>query len=148
VRHILIRPSEILSSDDARQQLLDLRAKILKGASFPEMARLHSDDPGSARNGGDLSWVSKGEMVPEFDQVMLATPAGQISDVFQSSYGWHILEVEAIRNQDMSQQYRDSQARQALYERQYDEELNAWLREMRGSAYIDIKDGAATTATP
>jgi peptidyl-prolyl cis-trans isomerase SurA len=144
VRHILVRPTEILSSDDAHQELADLRSRILKGASFAEMARLHSDDPGSARNGGDLGWVSKGEMVPEFDQVMVSTAAGQLSDVFQSSYGWHILEVEAVRNQDMSQQYREAQARQALYERQYDEELNTWLREMRGSAYIDIKDSAAT----
>jgi peptidyl-prolyl cis-trans isomerase SurA len=140
VRHILIKATEILSSEDAHQELLDIRANILKGASFAEQARLHSDDPGSARNGGDLNWVGKGEMVPDFEKVMLATPAGQVSDVFQSPYGWHILEVDAVRNQDMSQQYRENMARQALYERQVDEELASWLRELRGDAYIDIKD--------
>lgn len=140
VRHILIKTTEILSAEDAHQELADIRAKILKGASFSEQARLHSDDPGSARNGGDLGWVGTGDMVPEFEQVMLKTPAGQISDIFQSSYGWHILEVDAVRQQDMSQQYRENMARQALYSRQVDEELASWQRELRGDAYVDIKD--------
>jgi len=148
VSHILIKATEILSSEDAHQELLDIRAKILKGASFAEQARLHSDDPGSARNGGDLGWVGTGEMVPEFDKMMLATPAGQVSDVFQSQYGWHILDVEAVRQQDMSQQYRENMARQALYERQVDEELSSWLRELRGDAYVDIKDVGTAEAKP
>jgi len=140
VRHILVKSTEILSAEDAHQELADIRAKLLKGGSFSEQARLHSDDPGSARNGGDLGWVGTGEMVPEFEQVMLKTPVGQISDIFQSSYGWHILEVDGVRQQDMSQQYRENMARQALYSRQVDEELASWQRELRGDAYVDIKD--------
>lgn len=142
VRHILVKPTEIRSSEDARQELADIRSKILGGASFEEMAKIRSDDPGSARSGGDLTWVSKGDMVPEFEQVMLATPKGQISEVFQSPFGWHILEVLGERQQDMSEQYRANLARQALYSRQYDEELSNWLREMRNDAYVDIKPAA------
>lgn len=140
VRHILIKPTEILSSEDARQELNELRDKIVsKKASFGDEAKIHSDDPGSARNGGDLNWVSPGEMVPEFEQMMTKTPEGQVSDVFQTPFGWHILEVLGSRQQDMSEQYRANLARQALYARQYDEELASWLREMRAEAYVDIK---------
>lgn len=140
VRHILVKSTEILSSEDAHQELVDIRNKILKGEDFGKEARLHSDDPGSARNGGELGWVGSGEMVPEFERQMLAAKPGQLSEVFQSPYGWHILEVEGVRQQDMSQQYRENLARQALYERRVDEELANWMRELRGDAYVDIKE--------
>lgn len=147
VRHILIKPTEIRSSEDARQELSELRDKIVKGSvKFGEAAKIHSDDPGSARNGGDLTWVMKGDMVPEFEKQMLATPANQVSEVFQTPYGWHILEVLGQRQQDMSEQYRANLARQALYARQYDEELAVWLREQRSEAYVDIKDNKAAEA--
>lgn len=142
VEHILIKPTEILSSEEAKQKLGDIRARILKGTStFADEARIHSDDPGSARQGGDLGWVASGEMVPEFEKVMQATPLNQLSDVFQSPFGWHILEVTGVRDQDVSAQYRANMARQALYARQYDEELAAWLRELRSDAFVEIRDG-------
>jgi peptidyl-prolyl cis-trans isomerase SurA len=141
VRHILIKPNEILSSEDAKQKLDDIRSKIISGAlKFADAARINSDDPGSARQGGDLDWVSLGEMVPEFDKMMQSTPENQLSDVFQSSYGWHILEVTGVRNQDMSAQYRANIARQALYARQYDEELATWMRELRNEAFVEIRN--------
>jgi peptidyl-prolyl cis-trans isomerase SurA len=144
VEHILIKPTEILSSEDAKQKLEDIRSKIVSGKlTFADAARINSDEPGSARQGGDLGWVSPGDMVPEFDKVMQATPESQVSDVFQSSYGWHILEVTGVRNQDMSEQYRENLARQALYARQYDEELASWMRELRNEAFVDIRDGSS-----
>ncbi len=139
VRHILIKPNEIRSSDEARQELQAVHDKIAAGASFADMAKTYSEDPGSARNGGDLNWVSPGDMVPEFDKQMQATPQGQLSPVFQSAFGWHILEVQGQRQQDMSEQFRANMARQALYGRQYDEELANWLRELRSEAFVDIK---------
>ncbi|MDP2227923.1 MAG: peptidylprolyl isomerase, partial [Moraxellaceae bacterium] len=97
VRHILIKPTEILSIEEARQKLEDIRSRIAAGAMFADEARIHSEDPGSARQGGDLGWVSSGEMVPEFERTMLTTPLQTLSGVFQSSYGWHILEVQGER---------------------------------------------------
>lgn len=139
-KHILIKPSEILSSDDARQKLTDIRQRILKGEKFEDAARTYSEDPGSARQGGDLGWVNGGDMVPEFDKVMRATPVNTLSDVFQTPYGWHILEVTETRNQDVSKQYRAGMARQALYLREFDEEVANWLREMRNDAFVEIRD--------
>jgi peptidyl-prolyl cis-trans isomerase SurA len=139
VQHILIKPTEILSSDDARQKLEDIRAKLVAGAKFSDLARTYSDDSGSARQGGDLGWVTQGEMVPEFDSRMRKAPLNQISEVFQSQFGWHILQVTGSRDHDVSEQYRANTARQALYARQYDEELASWLRELRNEAFVEIR---------
>lgn len=138
-RHILIKPTEILSSDDARQKLEDIRARLLKGESFADLARTYSDDPGSARQGGDLGWVSAGDMVPEFDAMMRKVPVNQVSEVFQSPYGWHLLMVTGTREQDMSDRLRTNMARQALYAREYDDELANWLRELRNDAFVEVR---------
>lgn len=139
VRHILIKPSEILSVEEAKEKIGALHERLTKGADFAELARLYSEDPGSARNGGDLGWVSPGIMVPEFEQQMNTVKDNAVSPAFQSKFGWHILQVLGRRDQDMSDDYRQELARRALFERQYDQELQAWLRELRAGAYVDIK---------
>ncbi|HEX5362502.1 MAG TPA: peptidylprolyl isomerase [Fluviicoccus sp.] len=140
VRHILIKPSEVLSLEDAQQKAADLRARLEKTPDdFPTLARTFSDDPGSARNGGELGWVSPGEMVPSFEDMMNRTPVNGISPVFESQFGWHILQVLGERDQDMTKEYRRNLARQALYGRKFDEELELWQREIRADAYVEIK---------
>jgi peptidyl-prolyl cis-trans isomerase SurA len=140
VRHILVKTSEVVNTSDAKLKIDDIYSKLKAGASFADMAKAYSDDPGSAQNGGDLNWVSTGEMVPAFEEKMLHTPIGQLSEPFQSAYGWHILEVEAERDEDMTQQYRRNAAKQALYERQFPIELDNWLREIRATAYVKLFD--------
>jgi peptidyl-prolyl cis-trans isomerase SurA len=140
VQHILIKPTEILSPEDARQKLDDIRAKLTSGDKFSDLARTYSDDPGSARQGGELGWVNQGDMVPEFDATMRKTATGQVSDVFQSPYGWHILQVTGTREHDVSVQFRENAARQALYMRAYDDELADWMRELRNGAFVEIRD--------
>lgn len=139
VRHILIKPSEITSLEEAREKALALRKRLEAGADFAEQAKLYSEDPGSARNGGDLGWVGPGEMVPEFDKMMSTVAEKTISEVFQTNFGWHILQVLGSRDQDLSDEYRQNMARNALFSRQYDQELQAWLREIRAEAYVEIK---------
>lgn len=139
VRHILAKTSEVSSAADAKLKIDDIYAKLKAGSSFSELAQTYSDDPGSAQNGGDLNWVSAGEMVPEFENVMLQTPTGQLSPVFQSPYGWHILEVQETRDKDMTEQYRRNVAKQTLYQRQFPVELDNWLREIRATAYVDMR---------
>lgn len=139
VRHILIKPSEILTLEDAKQKADDLYERLNKGADFAELAKTYSEDAGSARNGGDLTWVGTGEMVPSFEEMMLKTPINGISPVFESQFGWHILQVLGERDQDFSQQYKRNLARQALYARQFEEEKSAWTRELRAEAFVQIK---------
>ena len=145
VRHILVKPSEILTLEDAQQKASDLRSRLEKDpADFPNLARTYSDDPGSARNGGDVGWVSPGEMVGSFEAMMNKTAVNSISPVFESPFGWHILQVLGERDQDMTREYRRNLARQALYGRKFDEALELWMREIRAEAYVEIK----AVATP
>jgi peptidyl-prolyl cis-trans isomerase SurA len=103
------------------------------------VAAEHSDDPGSARNGGELGWITQGEMVPEFEDMMLNTPTGELSPVFESQFGFHFLRVDDTRDADMSEEFRRMQATQALQKRRFEEELETWLQEQRSESYVDIR---------
>lgn len=140
VSHILISPSEIRSSDQAHQLAEDLYKRLQQGQPFAELAKQYSDDPASGSQGGDLGWVQSGQMVPEFEQVMNDTKVGQISEPFQSRFGWHILKVRDRRTQDMGKQMRENEARSAIRKRKYSEEFDNWIRQIRSQAYVELKD--------
>jgi peptidyl-prolyl cis-trans isomerase SurA len=140
VRHILIRPTEVVSDARAEEQINELYQQLQEGADFAALAREFSDDPGSGSDGGNLGWVSPGQMVPAFEETMMNAPVGEVTRPFRSRFGWHILEVQERRNQDVSEQVRRSEAQQALYRRKYETELQSWLREIRDEAYVEIKN--------
>ncbi|KAA0874032.1 peptidylprolyl isomerase [Nitrincola tapanii] len=141
VSHILLIPNEIRSPAQTRSLAEDLRTRLLEGQPFDVLARRYSDDPGSGSQGGDLGWTQNGQMVPEFEQVMNSTAPGQISEVFESRFGWHILTVFERRTQDMTNEMRENMARNTIRQRKYNEELDNWLRELRSQAYVEIKAG-------
>ncbi|MGK9065871.1 peptidylprolyl isomerase [Stutzerimonas chloritidismutans] len=139
VRHILIKPSQIRSEEESRRLIERLRERILAGESFADLAKSFSEDPGSALNGGDLNWIDPSSLVPEFREVMANIPSGQLSEPFKTPYGWHILEVLGRRATDASEEFREQQALNLLRNRKYEEELQAWLRQIRDEAYVEIK---------
>ncbi len=139
VQHILIKPTEIRSDTTAKLLMDDLYQQLKKGADFSVLAKTYSEDPGSARNGGDLGWVSPDQMVPEFEQVMNATAVGHISAPFRSHFGWHILKISDRRQQDMSETFRSNQAKNLIFKRKYEDELDAWLKEIRRATFVEIK---------
>ena len=140
VRHILIKPNEIRSESEAKTLIQQVRQDIADGKkTFKEMARVHSDDPSSAHNGGEMDWVSPGALVPEFEATMKQSKIDELSAPFLSKYGWHILEVLERRSENQGPAFRENQARMALQKRRFDEELERWLREIRQEAYVDIK---------
>ncbi|WP_297790463.1 peptidylprolyl isomerase [uncultured Marinobacter sp.] len=140
VRHILVRTSETVSESQAESTIRDLYQQIRDGADFAALAREHSDDPVSGSDGGNLGWVSPGQMVPEFEQAMMAADVGELKGPFRSQFGWHILEVQERRQKDISGDVRESEARQAIYRRKFDTELQNWLREIRDEAFVEFKD--------
>jgi peptidyl-prolyl cis-trans isomerase SurA len=139
VRHILIRPTALRSNEEGERLIRELQERIARGEDMGRLAREFSDDPGSARNGGSLEWVTPGDMVEEFDKRMLSTPVGKVSEPFRTEYGWHVLRVDSIRTADMSEEYRRLRARQALHQRRFAEELEVWMTELRQEAYVDIR---------
>ncbi|TWH64434.1 periplasmic chaperone for outer membrane proteins SurA [Azomonas agilis] len=139
VRHILIKPSEIRSLDESRRLIERIHSQIQSGEDFGELAKNFSEDPGSALHGGDLSWIDPESLVPEFQDMMAKTPSGALSPPFRTTYGWHILQVMGRRATDSSEAFRHQQALNILRNRRFDEELQAWLRQIRDEAYVDIK---------
>ncbi len=140
VRHILIKPSEILSDEQAREQIAGLKRQVEDGeADFSDLAREHSEDIGSASEGGSLGWTSRGQMVPEFENMMASTEVGEISPPVRSQFGWHIIQVEDRRVKDTTRESRIARATEFLHQRKYDEELEAWLQQIRDEAFVDIK---------
>ena len=135
-RHILIRLNEVVSENDARHRLEELKDRVEHGADFGELARLHSDDTTAAR-GGDLGWVSPGDTVPEFERAMDATKPGAVAAPFKSPFGWHIVQVLDRRQQDMSQDRQRVTARQSIRSRKSDEQWQEWVRQTRDKAYIE-----------
>ncbi|WP_273151355.1 peptidylprolyl isomerase [Methylophaga thiooxydans] len=138
--HILIRANELTSAEQAEERLQQLRQRIAKGEDFAELARAHSDDTGSAIDGGSLGWTSPGVMVPEFEEKMNALAIGEMSDVFESRFGWHLIKVYDRREQNMADEFKRNKAREQIRQRKIDEELESWLRAMRDEAYVEYRE--------
>ena len=138
-RHILIKPSEILGEQEARELAASLRDRVLAGEEFAELAREYSEDIGSAQEGGDLGWTLPGQMVPAFEAAMANTGINEISEPVQTQFGWHIVQVLERRDEDMTAQAMRNKAMDYLHNRKYQEELDAWLRQIRDEAFVDIK---------
>lgn len=140
VSHILLKPSEIRTSEQAQRQIAQIYQRIQSGNDFASMAKEFSDDPASGSEGGSLGWTQNGQMVPEFEQVMNNTAIGQVSSPFKSRFGWHILTVLDKRTEDLGEKMQENRARAAIQKRKFNEELTNWLREIRSQAYVDIKE--------
>lgn len=140
VRHILVKPSEIKTPEEARAEIDVYYKKLLAGEDFSALAKEHSEDPISAVSGGELGWVGPGDMVETFEQQMNNTPTGVYSEPFLSPFGWHVLQVTEVREQDIGAKLQANQAREVLTRKKYDTELVKWLREIRAEAFVELKD--------
>lgn len=138
-RHILIRITDALNTQDALERIRRLRERILTGESFAELASAHSDDGGSALKGGDLGWINPGELVPAFEEAMNGLEVGVVSRPVRTQYGWHIIEVLERRRHDETGNQQREAVRREIQLRKAEERLERWLRQMRDEAYIDIR---------
>lgn len=136
VRHILLRTNEVVSEAEARRKLENLRERLINGGDFQELARLYSQD-GSAAKGGDLGWLNPGDTVPEFEKAMNELKENELSQVIQSPFGMHLIQVLERRQRDMSEERKRLDARQALRERKLDDAYQDWLRQLRDRTYVE-----------
>ena len=136
VRHILLRAREGVSDADARARLARLRERIVAGADFAELARINSEDA-SASKGGDLGWVAAGDTVAEFERVMNQLKDGEVSQPIQTPFGWHLVQVLGRRSDELSEERKRANARQAIRARKADEAYQDWLRQSRDRAFVE-----------
>jgi peptidyl-prolyl cis-trans isomerase SurA len=139
-RHILLRPSAELSAEAATRRLLQFKSDILAGKStFEQLARANSED-GSADQGGDLGWTSPGQFVPEFEEAIAGLGVGGISDPVVTRFGIHLIQLIERREMTLDRKQQREQARNILREKKFEEAYNDWLRDLRGEAYVELRE--------
>jgi peptidyl-prolyl cis-trans isomerase SurA len=139
VRHILMKPNELADEATVRQKLTDIRNRILKGEDFAGLAKVSSEDPGSASDGGDLGWTGPGTFVPEFEQSIAALKEKEISEPFKTPFGWHIVQLLGKREFDNTDELKRKHAVDEIRASKADEETELWLRRMRDEAYVEYR---------
>jgi peptidyl-prolyl cis-trans isomerase SurA len=137
VRHILVRPNEIIDDATAKQRLDDALARIRSGEDFGEQAKLLSDDPGSANLGGDLGWAAAGAYAPEFEQAIADNEVGVVTEPFRTQFGWHILEVTERRVYDNTEDLKQQNCVSRIRNGKLDEESQLWIQRLRDEAFVE-----------
>jgi len=139
VRHILMMTTKLRDEAFTKKELEEVRKKVMEGEDFSLLAKEFSEDPGSASRGGDLDWLSRGKTAPAFEKMMLESPVGEISPVFESEFGFHFLQVLDTRTEDLTEEVIKDRAYGILFSRKFDEELENSLRTTRAEAFVEFK---------
>ncbi len=137
VSHILIKAESRVAKSQASKRLYDLRQRILDGENFDDLARIYSDDTGSAATGGSLGWVSPGQMVQPFEEAFQQIALNQISTPIDTQFGMHILKVEDRRKKNVTEQIARSRAENILRRQRAEREFGQWVRELLEGAYVE-----------
>ncbi len=138
-RHILLKPSPIMTDDQARTKLEEIAADIKSGrTTFANAAKEFSQDPGSANQGGDLGWAAADIYDPAFRDALMKLKRGQMSGPVHSAFGWHLIEMLDSRNVDKTDAAQKDRAYRMLMNRKFSEEAATWMQEQRASAYVKI----------
>lgn len=138
-RQILIRTGERTSDQEAEDRLEKLRGRITAGEDFASLARANSDDTASALKGGDLGWVNPGDTTPEFQRVLDSLQPDAVSAPFKTPFGWHIVQVQERRQQNIADQAQREEAANKIRERKAREALELLSRQLRDQAYVEIR---------
>ena len=139
-RHIMVRMSELVSTDEAQRKVAELRRRLVDGKEdFAKLAKQFSQDPGSANAGGDMGWFAIDAYGPKVAEVLTTLKDEEISQPFQTEAGWHLIQMLGKREQDKTREAQREQARQAIQERKADEEYDNFLRTLRSEAYVEVR---------
>jgi peptidyl-prolyl cis-trans isomerase SurA len=140
-RHILVRVDDDTDDTAAKARLETMRARIVGGADFAEIASKSSEDSVNKARGGDLGWFAQDDYGNEFGTTVTALSDGQVSEPFKTQAGWHILQRVGSRQVNATDENRRNEIRESIGQRKLEDEWNRFLRELRGEAFIDIRIG-------
>ena len=138
VRHILVMPNEIIDNETAKQRVEEAVARIDSGEEFSEIAKLLSDDPGSASEGGVLPWAGPGTFAPEFEEQINQLEPGGRSPVFRTQFGWHVAELMERRVYDNTEDRKEQNCMLRIRNSKIEEETALWMQQIRDNAYVVI----------
>ena len=135
-RHILIKPNELITEEDARNSLLEFRDRVEAGEDFARLARLYSVDYTSGVDGGDIGWMDPGATVREYEEAASQLEEGELGYPIRSQFGWHLIEVTGRRTIDETEQNKRNKIKSQLLEQKRNEVFDLWKRRLRDEAYI------------
>lgn len=138
-RHIMVRPGELVSDEEAYEKIVTIRSRVLAGEDFAALAKEYSDDPSSANLGGDMGWFPEQGYGTRLGEIVTALADNEISEPFRTEGGWHILQRLGTRTEDRTEESTREQARRILANRKADEEYESFLRQLRGESYVEIR---------
>ena len=138
-RHILIENSELVTPAQGMEIINEIYSQLNEGKDFEKLAEEKSDDVTSAALGGDLGWFQLNDFGGRFGEVVSKLDDGEVSSPFQTSAGWHIVKRIGKRESDVTEEFKRRQAKQAIYARKMNEEIESWLSQIRGEAFVDIR---------
>ena len=135
-RHILIKPNELITEEDARNRLLEFRDRVEAGEDFARLARLYSVDYSSGVKGGDIGWMDPGSTVREYEEAANQLKEDEMGYPIRSQFGWHLIEVTGRRTVDETVQNKRNKIKSQLLEQKQSEVFDLWKRRLRDEAYI------------
>lgn len=139
-RHILLKNDSSRTDADAERQAQNIYQQLKSGKDFALMAKQYSLDAATAIKGGDLGWVTAGELVPEFEKVMDKLPLNKVSKPVKTHFGWHLIQVLERKTVDDTEAFNKQKVRNLLQQRKFTEAVQNWQQHIRGSAYVNILD--------
>ncbi len=138
-RHILIQTDAIVDDQTAKRQLLDIKERIVNGEDFSTIATAVSADPVSARDGGNLGWQTVGYFVPKFEEILEALDIGELSEPFESEFGWHLVQLLERREYDNTDDLRRQLAFREIRTARTSEETEVWIQRLRDEAFVEYR---------
>jgi len=138
-RHLLISPSELMTPEQAREQIQNLRRRIQEGEDFAELAREYSGDTSTANIGGLLDWFPSGAYGSHIQNAIDSLEPGEVSEPFRGPQGWHLVKLLDVRETDRTEEIRRSEAREMIREQKSEEEVDRFMRQLRSEAFVEIR---------
>lgn len=138
-RNLLISPSELVSPEEAREQIQSLKQRIEQGEDFAELAREYSSDPSTANIGGLLDWFPAGGYGQHIQEKVESLEPGEVSEPFRGPQGWHLVKLLDVREADRTEEIRREEAREMISEQKAQEEVDRFMRQLRSESFVEIR---------
>jgi peptidyl-prolyl cis-trans isomerase SurA len=138
-RHIMIEVNELVTPRLAMDKIIEVKKKLDDGEDFADLAREYSDDTTSANLGGDMGWFPPEAYGERVYQTLLALQPGDVSEPFQTTGGWHVMQLLDTRETDRTEEAIRAEAREKIRMQRADQEIENVLRQFRDEAFVEIR---------
>lgn len=138
LREILLKEDSLNDPTHIKQRFTQLRANLVSGGDFASIAKATSQDPQTSIDGGDMGWLRAGAYDPEVEAAVRVMKVGELSQPIKTSRGWVVVQLLGRRPVQDKQSLREVEARNAIFQKKFEEKLKVWMQQARSQAFIKI----------